>query len=321
MTVVYLDWNVFNKIEKLSGLASPEKEVYTSIAELILQSKIITPYSNAHMSDLYRGFLKDPSFIEGHLQTLSKLTNNLCVVQYWGEPKVKWHLRSPFEFFESTKEESEQTAYSFSALFDEFDDQPLVKIGFEIQKTALRMKTVDPSFKKIYSVDPFFSTMFSRTKIDMNHLALCEDIYSFSNKIKSDYILYKNYRKFLNELRVKLPQYQKLYSAAQNKIIGTPKYLTWDEMWDLAKPDFKETSNTSYDKIIDLFTTTDLKGYRQDEKFANLMDDALHCFYAAQCQYFVTLDGRCYDKTIKVFEKLNIPTVVMKPEEFIKVGL
>lgn len=103
----------------------------------------------------------------------------------------------------------------------------------------------------------------------------------------------------------------------QKNIIGIPKFLTWDELWKMADPGYKESSNPVYDKIMNLFTTTDLKGYRQDEKFANLIDDALHCFYGAHCHYFVTLDGRCYDKAKIVYEKLKITTLVLKPEELV----
>jgi len=89
-----------------------------------------------------------------------------------------------------------------------------------------------------------------------------------------------------------------------------------DDLWDKLEPNFKPSANAYYDKVMGLFTTTDLKGYRQDNKFANLLDDALHCFYAAHCQYFITIDKRCYDKAKLVYGKLKINCKVFTPVEF-----
>ena len=317
MIYAYLDWNVFNRIEK-NGSENDilQKDIYSSIESAIQKGTIISPYSNAHMNDLHRGFLKNPDFIEGHLSTIERLTKNLCIVQYWGEKEAKWHYRDPREFFNSTVEEIDQTAESFSQLLTRFDD-PLITVLGKLKNEILRMQPVDKKFKDIYRVDPVFNLIYPRTKIEMNMLAMCEDLYDFSFRIKRDFTLYKTFRKFLIQFRMKYPQYQKLLQKFQTDIIGSPKHLSWDELWDQARPAYKESSNPVYDKIINLFTSTDLKGYRQDERFANLIDDALHTFYGAHCQYFVTIDDRCYDKAKLVYQKLKIPTLIMKPEEFI----
>ncbi|WP_235526197.1 hypothetical protein, partial [Pedobacter sp. Leaf216] len=110
--------------------------------------------------------------------------------------------------------------------------------------------------------------------------------------------------------------HRKLFSSAESNLSGKPKYLTWDELWEHASPKFKDSANLDYDKIMKLFTTTDLKGYRQDERFANMIDDALHCFYAAHCDYFITIDKRCADKARLVYEKLGISTAVYSPDQF-----
>lgn len=312
---VYLDWNIFNKIEKRDELDTEERRFYDLIESLAIEGKIVCPYSNAHINDLYRGYLKNPNFVNMHFSTISRLTHNLCVVQYWGEKQSKWHFRNPEEFLISTIEETEQTAGSFSQLFESFDDK-LLKLAFDIQKLQLKLMPVPETFRQVFKTDPFFNLMYPRTKIDMNYLSLCDDLYDFAFRIKKDYLFYKVFKKQLNDLRIKFPQYAKLVQNTHTKIIGLPAQLTWDTVWDHITPDFKESSNPSYDKIVNLFVTTDLKGYKQDERFANLVDDALHCFYAAHCHYFITIDGRCYDKAKKVYDTLGISTKVMKPEEF-----
>jgi hypothetical protein len=302
---VYLDWNIFNKIEKIGELDISERDFYTLIENLIITGKIIIPYSNAHINDIHRGYLNNPNFIEKHLSTINRLTNNLCIVQYWGEKQSRWHYRDPQEFLDSTITETDLTAKSFSQLLSCFDD-PLINTLFDIKKATMQLTPLPENFSQLYKVDPFFSLIFPRSKTEMNFSALCEDLYDFSFKIKKDFILYKNFRKLLNQFRVKFPRYIKLTQVAQNKIIGEPTQLTWDDAWEQVKPEFKESSNPAYDKIVNLFITTDLKGYRQDEKFANLIDDALHTFYAAHCNYFITRDGRCFDKAKKIYQQLKV---------------
>jgi hypothetical protein len=96
---IYLDWNVYNKIEKTEDLPVEEKEAFLKIASLCETQQIICPYSNAHINDLLRGYRKNPGYIQGHLKTLATYTNHLCIVQYWGQAKVSWHYRNVEDFF------------------------------------------------------------------------------------------------------------------------------------------------------------------------------------------------------------------------------
>lgn len=318
MSYAYLDWNVINKIEKIATLPPTEAKVLQLIEQHILDSKITVPYSNAHISDLHRGYIKNPSFTPAHLATIRRLTHDLCIVQYWGEKDVRWHYRDPEEFLRSTTEDSDRMTTSFAELMN-FDDDPTISALNNIRNTLLSLQPVPAAFKQIYAADPIFNLMYPRTKASMNMLALCEDIYDFSNKIKEDYTLYKHYRKYLTQCKLKYQQLRKAISEAEKAFLSNPAYLTWDGMWDevIANTHQTTTSNVTYDKMFSLFTTTDLRGYRQDERFANLIDDALHTFYAAHCDYFLTLDSRCYDKAKRVYDKLKIATKVFTPEEFV----
>src|SRR6266567_1863051 len=70
---------------------------------------------------------------------------------------------------------------------------------------ALENTPVPTKFRDIYAADPIFVSIFPRTKTGMNMLALCEDILSFSMLIKTDYALYKNFRKYLTGVQQKFP--------------------------------------------------------------------------------------------------------------------
>ncbi len=72
---VYLDWNIFNKIEQIAELSGETEDLYQGIESAIISKKIITPYSNAHISDLIRGFKKNPKFYPSTVYCRSKLIN------------------------------------------------------------------------------------------------------------------------------------------------------------------------------------------------------------------------------------------------------
>ena len=94
MQFVYLDWNIFNKLEKIQELDAAEQAIYGQIDTAINNGSIVVPYSNAHISDLYRGFIKNPFYTPGHLSNIRKLTHNLCLTQYWDLTTIKINERN-----------------------------------------------------------------------------------------------------------------------------------------------------------------------------------------------------------------------------------
>jgi len=313
MKIPYLDWNIFNKLEHLSTLSPEEQPAYQQLDKLILDGEISVPYSNAHINDLYRGYVKDKSFTPGHLANISRLTKDLCLTQYWGEKDVRWHHREPAGFLDQIIEGRPPT--SFRSLM-KTEDLPEVNALVDERNRRLENTPLPEKFSEAYKTDPIFSAIFPKSKAAPNYLSLMEDIFDLSFAMKTDYTLYKSLRKFITTAQQKYPQLAKTTGPMIQDIDG-PKYLAWDEAWEKTKPNFKPSSNPSYDKVVDLFTTTDLKGYRQDERFANLIDDALHAFYASHCEYFLTIDKRCADKARKVFETLKLPTKVMEVPQFL----
>lgn len=97
--LVYLDLNIFDRIEKKHNLNGADLELYSDIEKMILEEKITVPYSNAHLNDLFRGFHKNPYYIDGHLNNIKRLTRDLCICRYWGRNETTWHYRDIDEFF------------------------------------------------------------------------------------------------------------------------------------------------------------------------------------------------------------------------------
>lgn len=324
---LYLDWNIFNKLEDLDKLTEREADIYGKIMERSSEYNI--PYSNAHLNDLLRGYLKNPIYTPAHLKFIEELTNNLCIVQYWKQKYATIHYRNVNEFFQTIVDDVGFLPDTFSELFRSLavevddDDIQLNEIAktqhalIELQLEKLARLPVPKEFMGLYRADPIFERIYPRTKIEKTFLALCEDGYKFSMNINSDYSLYKGLKKFINASVQKVKNHKALMTIGDIGPDG-PGYLTYEEMYDKSVPDFKPSENPEYDKIINLFTKLDMSGVNSDEKFQNMFDDSLHTFYAAQCDYFITIDKKCHAKAKEVYKRLKISTQVMFPEEFIE---
>jgi hypothetical protein len=317
---LYLDWNVFNKLEKRASLQTDERAIYNDLFNIATNSNVMCPYSNAHLNDLLRGYNKDISFIDGHLNILKTISKNVCICQYWGQNKVIWHKRDIHEFFNAAIIDSKDEWQTFDDLLDskiELSDgifiNPLI-----FKKIALELKPVPIEFKKVYQSDPIFNVLFPNTKNEMNEYALCSDIYNFSMLLKKDFALYKTLKKFLIQTLNNPAVNHSITKLIRTKNSAIPKHLEFDEIFDNLKPAIKEENQTAYNKFLDTFFRYDIKGYKSDGKFSNMLDDAIHSYYGAHCDYFITNDDKCKYKAEKTYERLNIKsTKVMSPIEFI----
>jgi hypothetical protein len=311
MNYVYLDWNVFDRIEKAGNLPPSDRETFEQIESLITNNSIITPYSNAHINDLIRGYNNNPTFISKHLETLKRLTNNLCIVQYWGHSNTTWHFRDVEDFFYSALEDIETTPKSFKDLMNQTE---LSESRFE----ALRLTPIPPNIKDSYKAYPIFSAMFPRTMTEMNLLAMCEDLFEFYQTIKKDYILFKSLRTFVNESRAELKKQENIFRGIDELTSGIPTHLSFDDAWEQYLPKTKTSDNPVYQKITNTYCKIDFKGFKSDEKFSNLIDDSLHVFYGAQCDFFITIDNKCRYKAIETYNQLEINTKVLEPKEYLE---
>lgn len=307
---VYLDLNIFDRLEKIDRLTEPEKGYYQTLLNLLNEKRITTAYSNAHLNDLFRGYQKNPAYIDGHLKHIASLTNNLCICQYWGEKNVKLHYRDIFEFFQEKIKEWEFEPESYDKLFE---DDPLLQQTLGLSKFF----PLPPEFKKGYT-EPLFNIMFPLSKVENTYYALQSDIYNFHLRLKSDYGLYKTFKASLLTSLNKIKGNRELIRKIQPSLKDLPKHLELTDIFDAYTPANKTSDNILYSKIIEMFFKYDLSGYKTDGHFNNMFDDALHTSYAAHFDFFITNDDRCQFKAERTFQKLKVKTEVIKIE---KVGL
>lgn len=307
MLTVYLDLNIFDKIEKLDRLEEDDKRFYKILLELLTGKKLITAYSNAHLNDLFRGYQKNANYISGHLTNIKALTNNLCVCQYWGEKVVKWHYRDISIFF---KEKIEDWNFEPNSYEDLIGVDPELKNRVELWKAV----PLPSGFKKGYA-DPMFGIMFPLAKVHDNYFALQSDIYNFQIKFKSDYGFYKAFKAYLLTNINKIRNNRELAKSLNLNFKDSPKHLDVISFFDALTLNNKTSENTMYSRVIETFVKHDFTGYKSDGHFNNMFDDALHSFYAAHFNYFITNDDRCKYKAEKTYSKLGIKTSVIKINE------
>lgn len=311
-TYTYLDWNVFNKIEKLNELNGIEKEIYNKLEQHVLNDNVIAPYSNAHINDLKRGLEKSQEYIKGHLTTLHRLTKDLLLVQYYGNDEVIWEYRDPFDFFNSSLEDDMSNPKTFTDL-GRWDDTEIYKIMFQ----TLEMQPLPDTFNDLFKADPIFERLYPTAKIKMNMLSLCDDIYTFNSRSKTDYSLYKGLKKYMNDSFDRLKLDDKLIKQLDQSLSTNS---TREEIHEIARkqyPKKKTMDNEIYDLVISTYYGIDLQGFKSDDRFPNMIDDGLHTFYGSQCDYFLTLDDKCLYKSKETYRKLGILTKVFTPEEYV----
>lgn len=303
---VYFDLNIFDRIEKKETLPESDKLMYAELENLVLTNKITVPYSNAHLNDLFRGFQKNPNYIDGHIETVEKLTKNLCICQYWGQKETTWHYRNLREFFNEKQKEWE---FEFESYDDLFDDIPNPYVVY-------KLIPLPKEWKLAYHHDPLFGIMYPKSKIENTYYSLFEDIFNFQSRLKSDYSLYRTFKSYLIKSMNKLNNNRELLKSLRERFKDLPKHLDIFELSNLYYQNSQSSNNKNYSKLIETFYMYDLKGYKSDKNFNNMFDDSLHTFYGAHCDFFVTNDDRCKYKAEKTYERLKIKTKVIKANEY-----
>lgn len=264
---VYLDTNIFDRLEKLEKLEAIEKENYQKLYDLIVSRKITVPYSNAHLYDLFRGYLKNPEYIDGHLSAIDALTKDLCICQYWGDNKALWHRRNIREFFESKKSDFEDEPQTWSELIE---DYPHMQIKTEMKKHV----PLPPQMRKGFKY-PIFAAIYPLSKIYNTEAALIEDIFNLNIKLKTDYGFYKSFKNYLIQNAKR--NVDLLKSIPKENVDVAPHLKLLDQASELFKDNYTG-ENLQYSKVINTFFRQDMVGFKTDAQFNNMFDDSMHSF-------------------------------------------
>lgn len=309
MKKAYLDWNVFNRIEK-NRIAESKDQSYIEIDDLIKEGKIISSFSNAHINDLLRGYEKNPTFIDSHLNIIEELTHGLYICQYWGYKDIVWDTRNVREVFDEVLEDFRKTPRTF----DDFLNKESTK-GLKGILDVMKHIQLPVQFSFLLDSDPTFSRLFPKTKIDNTMFSFLEDIFEASYKSSKDNSSYIGLRNFFNQNKELLKVYEPIIEKLNNN--NRSKYIS-DDLWNKYGNKNQTSYNPFYQELTNIYCKIDFRGENSDSEFPNLIDDALHVFYGAHCDFFISTDKKCRYKAEEAFKELGIKTKVFSPVDFIE---
>jgi hypothetical protein len=320
MIKVYLDWNVMAQIK--DGNHQELKDI------LIDNKKLLKPYSTSHISDILSSFKDDEKqkeLINQDLEFISKLTNNAFLFNDGKNIILDFAL--PTEYYQQRLDERDlYKDISIDGLFGRYENDELMGGLMKPYLNLLKQIPLDNIFKETFEnpeasqqIETLFPGLKENPTMDGFFKAFGE--------------MYRN----LNED----DKYKDLRKIVQSGLgINRDKIFDSNNPYEILQDKYKQISNSNiqssandkhapewFNEITNEYIRLDMHGYQEDkvnvtkgrkETFKNTTEDAFHAAFASTCNFYVINDKKSYKKTKQVFEKLQINTLVLKPDEFVK---
>ena len=304
MKKIYLDWNVFNHINKVAGL-------YDFIIKNL--NHFVFVYSPAHFDDLMRSYKEDGSngYFDEDLNRLDSICETHLMRFDEKNNSVGIYKCSPKEYFET--ERKNYSIYKDVFNLDGFIQSQDDDFGlFSFFQNSL--KSIE--FGK--SIDIPFIGNFS------NAWEFLDCVLTFIDKLLSDEAFYRNYRSSITK---DLKEGEILWNNKKSpedviKAINDyfNKYGVDKDVKKLIRDALPNDKKDNHKLIFQsLYLMLDLIRYRSDKgPMANIMADADHAYYGSFCDVLVTNDDRMQRKTQVVYACLGIQTKIISKEELMQ---
>ncbi len=321
MIKVYLDWNVIAQMKD-----GHQNDLFKILSN---KDKFFVPFSTAHIGDILSSYSEDveqKKRIENDLEFITSLTNNLCFSNS-GEHIFLKKSDPKLLFQQRVNDKDFMTGFSLDTLGEMFSKNGLTK---EMGKDAISLiksipldnvfkdainnhengkylNQIFPGLKENPTMEGFFNS-FGKMYQNLNEkedYKLLREITQKGLGIKRDKI-YNDDNPF------------DLIDQAHNKLgVHVDKYI-----------DNSKNAPVWFNVIANEYIMLDMHGFQEDrvkvdekkrkETFRNTTEDAFHLAFASTCNFYVTNDKKAYKKSKQVYDRLNINTLVLKPDEFIK---
>lgn len=323
MIKVYLDWNV------MSGMKNNH---FQELNDMILnKDKFLLLYSTSHIGDIFASIKnhseEEQKIIREDLDYITHLTDDLCLVN--NSKEVTLSRYQPGELLDDRIRETPLFEdFSLDNLFSSIEeDNPMFglvstmknmiasmpldfafKEAFENTESAAMLDKIFPGLKEDKTMNGFFMS-FGKMFHNMNET---ED--------------YKDLRNMVQQIGVNSGHFNENKNPFE--VIDNAYKKTGIENFDVDQY-FDKTKNAPewFNEITNEYVKLDMHGFKADKvkvtekeknTFKNTTEDASHSAFASRCEFYITNDDKNYHKTKAVFHKLNIYTIVLKPNEFIQ---
>lgn len=301
----------------LSNIWKQEKEVYKKLYEILDNNRDIffMSYSSAHIQDLSNDDsdikLEEAAFIE-------KFIGNYYLSYNAVNKDLGFFLKSPVEILKNQK----PIDFSFDNLFDAFDDSdPILKSVINIIKEQFKVPTLNLEVDS-EGLKPYENTLAQFLPYNEGPKSINDFIYHFralhENLSDKNSLLYKETRKTNIDL-LKFNQNQNLKNAddIDNILLKSGIGKTLHEL--IMQMGGSEPSWNEY--FLRGFIALNMLALDNEKnkkaKFNNLINDADHAYYASHADILITEDIGFRFKAGILYQRNNIKTIIMSPQEFI----
>jgi len=292
------------------------------------RDKFFVPYSTSHIGDILSSYNENDQAqnkrIEKDLDFITKITDNYCLSN--NGKQVVLNTTDPHSLFKQRIDNSDLLDdFGLGKIEELFNVEGIPKGLGDMFISALKSIPIDDSFN-IALQNPENKETLRKIFPDLGENPTMEDFFRSFGK------MFKN----LNEEE----GYKGLREITQNGLgINRDKIFNDNDPYDIidnahSKVGFKFDDYVDhskyapewYNRITNEYLKLDMHGYQEDkvevkpnkrkQTFANTTEDGSHAAFASTCQFYITNDNKTYEKTKKVFERLNLNTKVFRPKEF-----
>lgn len=321
MIFVYLDWNVISQIK--AGYHEQLKYIIKQ------HNRIITPFSTSHISDLFASYTNDSEqlkIIEEDLNYISFLTKDYCLFNDGQE--IKLYEDDPKRLFDQRIAEKDLFKnFNLDTIFEvSKNDQTLTEFSNSLVN-LIKSIPLDKPFIDALS-NPESSEILNNMFPGLRDNPTMEGFFNSMGKMLANLNEgegYKDLREIIQSgLQIKRDQffnaddpYEKIDKAYEK--FGINDLSPYQPM-DKSGPKW-------FNEITNEYLMLDMHGYQEDrvkvgkgrkETFSNTTEDSFHAAFASMCNFYIINDKRSFNKTNQVYKKLELNTLVFKPQEFVE---
>lgn len=321
MLRVYLDWNVFSRLEN-------NTEEYKKLTQLLSdKDKFMIPYSEAHLADIYRSYKKVGwDGINSHLSKIQKYSDSRFVVYRDDLQFGRKEAQEAMEIYVDAYDNHEDMSFDINEILQPFQAilQPLLNFQIPNPLAAPKEGEDDTLHKQRLAEAP-------RTSKDVTKLLGEGETTSFGQimdgilKMSSTIMTDNSY----NEMRNNFQKDLKVNTGRLNNKKFDPMEILNEAAQKLQKLDFMELHQdllinddiTLFKRIVEICRQLDFHGFypenvKEGHHLDNVETDYNHIAYASTCDYFIVSDKNARAKANMAFDLLSINVKVLTPTEF-----
>ncbi len=285
-------------------------------------------YSTSHIDDVLASHTESEEQrlrINDDLAYLSRLTGDKFLFN--DGKQIQLEFRSPQEQYEDRLDEKDMFRdISFDGLFNSFETNDEIKDQTELLRNKIESLPLDEPFMKAFE-DPQSAAMMESMFPGLKENPTMKGFFDMFNKLLTTLNEGDGYKGLRNVVQSGLGiNRDKIINADNPHALIQKQY---DRLGFQMQSNIHEGKNAPiwYDQITNEYLMLDMHGYHEDrvnvskgrkQTFRNTTEDAFHCAFASMGHFYITNDKKAYQKSKKVYEKLAIPTIVMRPNEFLE---